>query len=94
MKAEAIVREYVKRLSDDDLMYLGVRFKQNLFGDKADVAEKLSQDEEIDRLLSTSTCSEELFAMFDLVAACVKMELNRREGDEDEKKHKKRKRDT
>ena len=55
MRADAVVKEYVKRLSQDDLSFLGLRFKQNLTGDKAEIANKLAEDEEIDKWLATST---------------------------------------
>lgn len=88
MKAEVIVREYVKRISNDDLSYLGVRFKQNLCGDGVDIANKLAEDAEIDKWLSTSGSSEEWFEMVDVIADHVKSEYSRRIDDGETKRRK------
>lgn len=98
MKVDVIVKEYVKRISDDDLAYLGLRFKQDLFGDKAEIAEKVSKDAEIDSWLAASTSTEELFSMIDVIGAHVKSEYARRieanEEEDKDKRYKKRRRDT
>ena len=86
MKADAVVKEYVKRISDDDLSFLGIRFKQNLIGDKVEIALKLAEDEEIDRWLASSASSDEWFEMVDAIGECVKSEYNRRWDDDRPKK--------
>lgn len=89
MKADAVVKEYVKRISDDDLSYLGIRYKQGLCGDKAEIALKLAEDEELDRWLSSSISADEWFEMVDSIGECVKSEYNRRLDDEDRRPKKK-----
>jgi hypothetical protein len=90
MKAEVIVKEYVKRISDEDLSFLGVRFKQNLCGDGVEIANKLAEDFEIDDWLSTSCSGEEWFEMIDLIADYVKSEYSRRVDDGDSKRRKRK----
>ena len=89
MRADAVVKEYVKRLSQDDLSFLGLRFKQNLTGDKAEIANKLAEDEEIDKWLATSTCADEWFDMVDSIGDCVKQEYGRRADEEDDRRPRK-----
>ena len=86
MKADAVVKEYVKRISDDDLAYLGIRFKQSLCGDRADIALKLAEDEDIDRWLSTSSGADEWFDMLEAISEQIKLEYSRRSEEEDQRK--------
>ena len=86
MKADAVVKEYVKRISDDELAFLGIRFKQSLCGDKSEIALKLAEDEEVDKWLSSSTSSVEWFEMVDAIGECVKSEYNRRWDESDRPK--------
>lgn len=91
MKADAVVKEYVKRISDDDLAYLGIRFKQSLCGDTGAIAQKLSEDEEIDRWLSASTSADEWFEMLDVIGEQIKIEYNRRIDEEEQQEKRQRK---
>ena len=91
MKVEMVVKEYVKRISNDDLAYLGIRFKQDMCGDKAEIALKLAQDAEVDQWLATSKSADEWFEMVEYIGDCVKIEYNRRVGDEADEKRPRRK---
>ena len=86
MKADAVVKEYVSRISNEDLAYLGIRFKQNLCGDMTEIALKLAEDEVIDRWLGASHGADEWFRMIDVIGECVKMEYSRRLEESDRKK--------
>lgn len=79
-KDDVIVTEYVRKLSDEDLSFLGGRFKQRLSGDMADVARTLAKDSDIDKWLSGATSGSEWFEMVEKIDAAVKAELERRFG--------------
>jgi hypothetical protein len=72
------VREYVRRLSEDDLRFLNSRLGQQLFGDRAEASGFLSQNREIDRWLSSAVTATEFFDGLDLVAEYVEKECARR----------------
>lgn len=71
---ESLVKEYVRRISDDELNYLNIRYVQNLFGDKAEVAHCLSRDKQIDKLLAAATDAEDWFDIVDYIGEYVNKE--------------------
>jgi hypothetical protein len=77
-QSDVILIEYVKRLSDEDLSWLRIRFKQDVCGDKSDISSFLSRDREVDRWLLTATGADEFFDMLDLTAIHVQQEYNKR----------------
>ena len=77
-QSDTILTEYVKRLSDEDLSWLRIRFKQDVCGDKADISCFLSRDREVDRWLYSATGADEFFDMLDLTANHVQQEYNKR----------------
>ncbi len=56
-KPDTLVREFVRRISDEDLRFLNTRFRQLLEGDRAQIANILSQDKEIDKWLAAALSS-------------------------------------
>ena len=76
--SDSILMEYVKKLSDEDLSWLRIRSKQDVCGDKGDVANFLSKDRDVDRWLQTATGADDFFDMLDLVAYHIQQEHNRR----------------
>lgn len=93
MKTENIVREYVRRLSDDDLKNISSRLTQNLSGDKAEVADMLSKSIEIDKWLRSANSSNEFFSMMDEIEREVSFEFQKRnEKEKLDKKEEKSKR--
>ena len=76
--SDAMLAEYVKRVSDEDLSFLRGRFRQDLCGDKAEALNILSKDRELDKWLSTATSADEFFDMIDVTANFVCTEYNRR----------------
>jgi hypothetical protein len=77
-KADVTLKEYVKKLSDDSLYFLNIRLSQAMCGDRADIADFLSQDRGLDNWLQSATTAEEWFDMVDLVGEFVRKEVNRR----------------
>ena len=78
-KVEAILNEYVRRLSDDDLGFLRMRAVQNLFGDRSDITSFVQRDREIDRWLSGAAGADEFFNMLDQLGDAVVDEYDRRD---------------
>ena len=76
--SDSILMEYVKKLSDDDLSWLRIRSKQDVAGDKAEIATFLSKDRDVDRWLQTAANADEFFNMLDQVAYHFQQENNRR----------------
>lgn len=78
MKTENIVREYVRRLSDEDLKNISSRLTQNLSGDKAEVADMLSRSSDVDKWLKSANSSDEFFDMMDEIEREVNFEFQKR----------------
>ena len=78
MKSDAL-REYVRRLSDDDFRFLCSRFSQMLCGDRAEILEFVSRNKEIDRWLSSASGSKELFDLVDQLGDAVMARYNKEE---------------
>ena len=76
-----VLREYVRRLNDEDLGYLRTRFRQRLSGDMSDIAAILSKDLEIDVWLKEAISADEWFNMMDRVGFHVDKECERRSQD-------------
>ena len=68
---DTMLKEYVRRLNDDDLRYLFSRYSQLLCGDRADAINFLSQAKDVDRWLSSASSSFELFNMVDELGELV-----------------------
>lgn len=75
---ENVLKEYVRKLIDDDLKYLFFRCNQLLCGDRAEISEFLSQNRDLDRWLQSAASASELFDMLDLVSDAAKKEHSRR----------------
>ncbi len=77
-KPESLLKEYARRLSDEDLKYLGTRFQALLKGDRADIADFLSRDRSLDQWLSNSKSALEWFDMIDAIGDFVLKEHKKR----------------
>lgn len=75
---DTMLKEYVRRLSDDDLRYLFSRYSQLLCGDRAEVLNFLSQTKDLDRWLAGAGSSFELFNMVDELGELVTEAYNDR----------------
>lgn len=73
------VKEFVKKISEDDLRWLQVRFKERVGSDLAD-ALLLIQDHypELNRLLANSPNSDAVFNVADVIDKFISEELKRR----------------
>lgn len=74
------LREYVKKLPNDDAIYLGVRYMRNLCGDRADIANFLSKNHEIDTWLSGANDADEWYNMLDMIGTHVIKDYKKRVG--------------
>lgn len=77
-KPENMVREYVRRLTNEDLKFLNGRLKQRLSTDLTEVLEQLSRAGEIDRWLSAANGADELYEMIDVIHSYLEKESTRR----------------
>jgi len=77
-KTDAVLKEYVRGLSDEDLRFLNTRFQHMLCGDRAEIAEILSKDKDVDRWLASATLAEEWFDMLEIMGQSVVREAKRR----------------
>jgi len=73
-----IVKEYVKRLSDDDLQFLNIRLSNRLGGDVGEAVELLQKNTEVDKWLASSNNAMEFFDMLDLVEQHLQHENQKR----------------
>jgi hypothetical protein len=78
-KVEAILTEYVRRLSDDDLGFLRMRAVQNLYGDRSDIVSFVQRDRDIDRYLVGASDANEFFDMLDQLGDAIVEEYDRRD---------------
>jgi len=77
-KPEFIVKEYVGRLSDDNLNFLEIRLTERYSGDMSEATELLARSSELDKWLSTAKSGDEFFDMLDLITDCVDSEAKKR----------------
>jgi hypothetical protein len=89
MKPNAVVTEYVRKLSDESLGQIRLWFRQDLYGDKAAILNALQQDKDMDRWLLDACDRNEFFDKLDTIGECVQREYNRREVQDKETKRKK-----
>ncbi len=73
-KNDGMLKEYVRRLSNDDLQCIYELMVHNQPGDLANSADFLSQDKEMDRWLASAKIGKEWFDMMDCVKDFVKRE--------------------
>jgi hypothetical protein len=62
-----MVRNYIQKLSNADLLWVYTRLHDRLGGDVAEAVQFMSKTNEMDRWLSTSQSATELYDMIDLV---------------------------
>lgn len=73
-----VSKEFVKKVNDDDLRFLHVRFSQRIGSDMAEAIQYLQRIPEMDRWLSTASTSQEFLGMVDHVENCIQNEFFRR----------------
>lgn len=76
---DVYLKEYCRRLSEDDFHFLHQRATQKLFGDTADVLNFLSKTKELDKWLSSASSCNELYEMLDLFGSIIEKEESSRQ---------------
>jgi len=71
MNNVSIVKEYVDKLNDDDLRRLYECHRDNLQGDRARLADFVSRDRGVERILRSTSCSMEWFDVVDEIGSIV-----------------------
>lgn len=82
-----VIKEYLEGLSHEDFIFIKLRCKQNLCGDKGNVANMLSQNSTIDDWLASATTANEWFEMMRTVGTFVRAEGVRRDQNKPERKN-------
>lgn len=77
-KPEVIVREYVSKLSDDNLSFLETRLTERYGGDVSEALELIGRSSELDKWLSTAKSGHEFFDMIDSITDCIDKEAKKR----------------
>jgi len=72
------VREYARKLNDDDLRFLDLYLSRRVGADVAEAVEFLQHNSEIDRWLSLCKDGTDFFDMLDQVNAGLQVEANKR----------------
>lgn len=72
------VKEYVRKVSDDDLRFLHMRLTQRIGGDVAEAIEFLQRYQELDHWLCLAKTANDFFDMVDVLDAGMQSEMKRR----------------
>ncbi len=72
------VKEYSRKLNDDDLRFLQMRFDQRVGQDLGEALEFIQRNSDMDHWLSLSKSASDLFDMIDVVDVAIQNEAKRR----------------
>lgn len=82
MKAKSVdqqVKEYVKKVSDDDLKFLSSRLSQRLGGDLGEALALIQEQyPELNKVLSNTPCCDELYNVVDVIDRQVQEAANKK----------------
>jgi hypothetical protein len=84
-RQDAVVKEYVRRLSDDDLNMIIERSVQPVRGDRADISLVFQKDKEIDRWLLQSKGAFDWFDRVEMIEEASVAEMSRRQKPKEKK---------
>ncbi len=73
-----VVKEYSRKISDDDVRFLAMRLSQRIGADVAEAIELLQRNQELDHWLSLSKNANDLYDMIDLIDSTLQNEAKRR----------------
>ncbi len=76
-KVDTLIKEYVTRLSEDDLQFVSSRCTQLLQDDRIHVLDFMSRNRDMDRLLSSTDSADELFDCLDVVGSLAQKEIKK-----------------
>lgn len=85
-KTDSVVKEYVRRLSDEDLDLMIQKLTQPVCGDRADVSLMFQKDKELDKWLCQAKGAFEWFDKVDLIENQAIQEQERRFSSKEKKK--------
>ena len=77
-KLDTVLKEYVSRLSLDNLKYLVVRLEDRIGADLAEALDACSSCQDLDRWLSSAKSYTEFYDMVDTIQEYVSRELGKR----------------
>ncbi len=77
-KFDTVLKEYVSRLSLDNLKYLAVRLEDRIGADLAEALDTMSSCHDLDRWLSSAKSYTEFYDMVDSVHEYINRELGKR----------------
>ena len=84
-RQDAVVKEYVRRLSDEDLSAIIERSSQPIRGDRADISFLFQKDKEIDRWLMQSKGAFDWFDRVEMIEEASSAEISRRQKPKEKK---------
>jgi hypothetical protein len=70
--------EFVNKVSDDELKFIGVRLVERLTGDLAIILEHFQSRPEVDAVLAAAGSGEEVFSILGVIQDLVAREAKRR----------------
>lgn len=74
-----VVKEYVQKISNEDLNYIAERLDQPLCGDRADLALFFQKDQDLDKWLYKSKSAEDWFDKLDTIQEFAIIEISKRQ---------------
>lgn len=77
-KVDAILKDYVAKLTPDNLKFLSVRLNDRISGDLGEALDVLSANHDVDKWLKTAKSSNDFFDMLDKVKEYVDRDINKR----------------
>lgn len=80
-KPETLLKEYVTRLSDENLKFANGRLTQRLAGDLPEVLDFFSKSNDMDRWLSSAKTCDDFYNMLDFAHKVLDKEYTKRFGD-------------
>lgn len=77
-KFSDFIKEYARKLTDDDLRFLNVRLLQRIGSDVAEATELLQCNSEVDHWFSLGRNATDFYEMLDIVDISLQNEAKRR----------------
>ena len=78
IKRSDVIRDYISKVSDDELSFLKERLSARLAGDLAAVLDILSKNKVVDQYISSSNSSDEIYNVLDMFEEQVNREFSKR----------------
>lgn len=77
-KQSDFIKDYVRRLNDDDLRFLAFRLCQRLGGDIGEAIEYLQKNQDIDRYFAAANSADAFFDLLDNLDNQLQIETKKR----------------